>query len=480
MPTAASKVLGRSVGQANDKARQLAYDQAEWPPLRNIEIRDEFAPSVAGARWRQLRKTADKRRKEADQALALAEAGRTTLIEIDQLLDRASRVPAAGAQNPMSDPAFKERFIARLKAKRYSPAEIQQAVERAQSLTGSTVRRGSEDLADVLWARNDEYARSAITALVASYFAAAVSDLNTADTSHSRSAAGVDDWLSATRSELRSHERAVFNALKRRDGVAALLAGETAQLVSESRLWQGAEIAAGVARRRRQNMTAASRGAAQAVAVGNAMRALLRALTMSALVRYHASGGTISASWLDSVKGRTMTSANGAGPKTTVGALLRRHPRVNSQQTVLGTIAEVAIRHKDRKPYSSATLVDADGNELAAAIPKIKVDSGGAAVAGAARARGRWEEDLRWVASGEGLLLGFKQDTKLARKSWPSWLTVEMRPVFRVIAHGLDLETSWDPGRSGAGNPLRYSVWSGIAEGGLRAPRKNDLPTIGN
>jgi hypothetical protein len=30
MPTPASKALGRSVSQANDKAAQLAYDQGEW------------------------------------------------------------------------------------------------------------------------------------------------------------------------------------------------------------------------------------------------------------------------------------------------------------------------------------------------------------------------------------------------------------------------------------------------------------------
>jgi hypothetical protein len=480
MPTAASRVLGRSVGQANDKARQLAYDQGEWPRLQSIDIRDEFAPAVADGRWRQLRRSADRRRKEAEDALTLAEAGRTTLLEIDQLLERAGQVPAPGTQSPMDDPEFKQRFTARLRAKRYSPSEIQQAVKRAQSVTGSSLKRGSENLADALWARNDDYARLAITSLVASYFAAAVSDLNTADTSHPRSSAAVDAWLGSTRSELRGHERDVFNALKREDGVAVLLAAEQAWQDAEERLWHGAEIAAGIAQRRSASDDAAARGAAQAVAVGNAMREILRALTMAALLRYHASGGTLSASWLDSVKGRSLSRADGAGPKTSVGGLLRKHPRVNSEQAVVGTVADVSIRHKDRKAYSSATLVDAAGKELAAAIPKIKVDSGGAAIGGAARARGRWEQDLRWVDSGQGLLLGFKQDTRLSRTSWPSWLTVEMRPVFRVISHGLDFETSWDPGKSGAGNPLRYSVWSGIAEGGLRAPRKSDLPTIGN
>jgi hypothetical protein len=50
MPTFASRVLGRSVGQANDKARQRACDQAEWPPFQNIDLRDEFAPALAGGR----------------------------------------------------------------------------------------------------------------------------------------------------------------------------------------------------------------------------------------------------------------------------------------------------------------------------------------------------------------------------------------------------------------------------------------------
>ena len=53
MPAGASRVLGRSVRHAVDKARQLVYDQLRLPPLQNIDIRDEFAPARACDGWRQ-------------------------------------------------------------------------------------------------------------------------------------------------------------------------------------------------------------------------------------------------------------------------------------------------------------------------------------------------------------------------------------------------------------------------------------------
>jgi len=49
MPTSASRVLGRSVGQANDKARRRVFEG--WNGRRqNIDLRDELAPALAGGR----------------------------------------------------------------------------------------------------------------------------------------------------------------------------------------------------------------------------------------------------------------------------------------------------------------------------------------------------------------------------------------------------------------------------------------------
>jgi hypothetical protein len=477
--TPVSRVLGRAVGQATERARKLATEQVEWPATSGIEDRDAFAPNIAAGRWRRLKQMADKRLEAAEGALSLAESGRTTLLEIDRLLAQDAELPSGGMgpSAAVDDSEFREKFEGRLRAKGLSAAQIREAVERARSVSANSVHRGVSHLTDELWQRNDDYAKAAITSLVASYFASAVAGLNTADTSRPRTSAAVDAWLRATQRGLAELEREILDSLRQGDAVAALVAAEKTRQRAENTLGQGAAVAAGLAKRRRQGTEAAARGAAQAVQVGDAMREILRALALSGLLRYHASGGTLSDSFLKSVEGRTLGRSSRSLSGASVGAVLRRNPRSGSEQTVIGTVKEITIVHKDRKAYSSATLVDADANEVAVAIPKMKLDSGGLAVGGAARARGKWANDLRWVEGGKGVLLGFEQDTRLANTSWRSWVNVQLRPVFNVIAHGLALEPSWEPGSSGAGNPLRYHVWSGIAEGGLRLPKLAEPPT---
>lgn len=469
-------VLGRSAQTAAQLAKDLAARQGRWPAVRSTDDRGPYARATSAGHWGHLREAAERRRAVAESALGLAETARASAVAIQSLLDQTSSIGGTGStQSLPAGEKFRTDFADRLKAKGRSDSEVKAALVRLDATSARAVFRDISRFTSYLSTRNDEYAAAVLSSLAAAEFALAVACLNEPEKMNpSPGPAAIDGYLERVGRERKQLERAIASALRRNRPASVLVAAENLRWWAADELVNAATRAAIVAARRRQSDSAADDWASRAVAVGDAIRDILRSSVLAGQLRYVAAGGQVRADWRESVVKRRVRAATLKEPATVLG-LVRKRLTAGIEYSVVGTVASIAIVHKDRKPYSSATITDADGHEIVVAVPKIKLDSGGLAVGGAVRARGRWATDIRWVAEGRGLLLSFAQDTALAATYWPSWVTVALRPAYRPVAHGLALDCSWEPGVVGAGNPLVYGVWSSTAEAGFRRRRPAQL-----
>jgi len=119
----------------------------------------------------------------------------------------------------------------------------------------------------------------------------------------------------------------------------------------------------------------------------------------------------------------------------------------------------VTIRHVGEDPVATATLRGgARGSDVLVITKHQKFDSSGMVGGSSVEVSGQWEHRAREIA-GPALRLGRRNLGELAAKSWSDWVTAELRRVFESIPEALTIRWSWQPGRDGAGNPLRYRVW---------------------
>ena len=347
-------------------------------------------------------------------------------------------------------------------------------------LTGAVLYGQARDFAGYLRDANEGYARTALASVMGAHIGRAVATLNgRPPVAVSRPASTDGAWTNDVRRQLHGFETGLLRSLRGSRRSDTLVVAEELRVWAEGELLSGAVAAAELAARRAQSPTAAAAGVATAIDLGNSLRGLLRGIALAIEVRYRLVGGLGADAWLRSPKGRSVRASSTAR-SLEVGAMLDRRPRVGGYYSVIGTVADISIVHRDRKPYSSATLVDAAGREVVVAVPKMKIDSGGMSVGGAARVRGRWETDLRWVPGGKGLLVAFTPQEDAARTNWSSWLTIALRPVITPVPHSLDMQVSWDPGRSATGNLLTYGVWCSAAESGPLSRATPPSPTNSN
>jgi hypothetical protein len=197
--------------------------------------------------------------------------------------------------------------------------------------------------------------------------------------------------------------------------------------------------------------------------LGDALRALLRHAALSYRLAWLSAADPDSPDrvrWLRAAA-RPFPTAWLSPRERTLEALDTRPRSVANQSpvTLAGTLGPVTIRHIGFDPVSTANVRDRTGRfDVTVTAKHRKFDSSGMVGGSAVRVSGQWEHRAPETAS-PALRLGQRRLAELAVRSWSDWITAELREVFEPSPQALTMQWSWEPGRDGAGNPLRYGVW---------------------
>lgn len=125
--------------------------------------------------------------------------------------------------------------------------------------------------------------------------------------------------------------------------------------------------------------------------------------------------------------------------------------------SIKGKVKSIKIRHVAKKPISYAFITDGK-NTVRATIPHIKVDSGGMSPGTYVEITGKWLEKNKESFNKPSLSIDRVDNKQASKKSWLSWLSLQMNDVYQVTPHSINARLSWKPGKYGAINPIKYSV----------------------
>jgi hypothetical protein len=161
--------------------------------------------------------------------------------------------------------------------------------------------------------------------------------------------------------------------------------------------------------------------------------------------------------WLNSSSIRSIEQPRAVKP-VSFGRLANGGASFSKKQIALkGRVMKIEIRHAGRKPISHAFITD--GKYIAVAtIPHIKIDSGGMSPGAYVEVAGEWQQRNKEAFNKPSLAVSRIDHTKASKKSWLSWLTIEMNDVYRIMPHSINASISWKPGRSGAINSVKFST----------------------
>jgi hypothetical protein len=308
----------------------------------------------------------------------------------------------------------------------------------------------------------DRKGRRQLTALAGARFARVVSTFNTARTKpRGRPIQQIDvrrtvDQLNDAAVELQSafSEESPL-AVRAEARVLGALAAKTSDRLAQ----ELAQIAV-LRTARPYDRNLANVGLACAGAMGEALRAHATALVATWVSGWATGGGA----WTQWCKASALPFARPVRDARSVDlSALARNPSTENGRTVkvAGVVETVKIRHKDagRKVISSVVVRAARGATIAASIPFVKADSGGLVPGAWCELTGIWRKSSKDVLGDPALELDRIAFAELGKRSWVDWVRAEIASVFWYPSHAINGAWTWERGRDGAVNPLRYGVW---------------------
>jgi hypothetical protein len=455
--------LKRALGRVKATYRALRAtarrNYVRWGRLRSHGDWPDYVTAIEQEDWNDLARRARASLTRNQRAL------RQLLAERGALARRfaASAEIAVAYQKhsvaPRSRPDWDElrsRVVRGLRQRRIGPAASADLLARLESADASTVPRA---LLRGLRARDERlelFAQRATAAVMGAHLAQAVAALNLAARRGGRASAAAA-FARRTIRAVEAAERGFHRALSR-GRVPSVSAGHEAKI--ERSLREAAAWAARVAAARRAGRAADDRAA---LLLGDALRALLRHAALCYRLAWVGAADPDSPArtrWLRAA-GRPFPTAWRDPRERSLEALASRPRSVanRSAVTLVGTLGPVTIRHVGPDPVSTAVVSDRTGRfDVPVTAKHRKFDSSGMVGGSAVSVSGEWEHRAAETAT-PALRLGRRRLAELAVRSWSDWVTAELREVYEPTPQALTIRWSWEPGRDGAGNPLRYRVW---------------------
>jgi hypothetical protein len=458
--------LDKAIGRL-EKSYALLRDDAskhfaDWAAVRSAGDRVEFAEAIETENWRALDKAAHDR---------LAEHRKT----LRDMLAERGRVKKQVVVGRQAEGVLEEHFVAprtrpdwaqlrtgveqELRSRGRSEAQVKRAIGRLSRLDSDDVVRPHKAAITSYMTELDQYARSCLPALIGAELAAAVARFNLDARRRSRTTPAVSKRdLRTTEQQIRRAQKGFYGDLAAgRFPEIDLPAGR--QL--DSRLLDALAAAAQLSSARNPKRTKSE--AQLALRVGTLIRALLRHQAIRYVIAWIGSGeadSRLASEWLRSPAGRTFDSG-WTPPAARKIADLAANPTgvaVGTPLTVEGSLGAVTIEHLADVPVSRAALRGSGGGEIWLTTKHRKADSAGMVEGCWVRASGLWVHDAPG-AGGPALEISRVPYRELSSTSWSDWLTAELRRVYEPSTQGMATEWSWEAGRDGAGNQLRYKVW---------------------
>jgi hypothetical protein len=119
----------------------------------------------------------------------------------------------------------------------------------------------------------------------------------------------------------------------------------------------------------------------------------------------------------------------------------------------------VQVKHVAGKPVSIARVNTTRGTRVIG-IPHIKLDSSGIVPGATVAARCRRGASVEWYPDARVYELRRFATEQASATSWADWLVLKTDDLFMSRPHGFAAAWTLERGRDGAGNPLRYGVWT--------------------
>jgi hypothetical protein len=449
---ASYRLLGRAAKRGYSTWGRLR-PQGDWPVYAAAIERQDWAALEKAAR------TVLARNRAVLRDLLAARRALTPHIAANAEVAAVFRKHFVPPRSRPEWPRAEQLLRRELRQRGRTAEQIERLITRLSSLDASTTPRRHLEVLRAHEVRLDGFARRAMAGLMGAHLAAAVGAFNRVAR---RTGPGRDAAAFARRAVrvVETAERGFHRAL-RRGRIPAVPLGPGPGIARLLR--KGAVSAARIAAARRGSRGTTSDDRA-ALLAGDALRTVLRHVAL----RYRLTwlGATDPDSpermrWLRMAAQRPFPTGWKPPRERSVTTLAHRPRAVRdgTPVTLAGTLGPVTIRHIGQTPVSTATLRErARSSEIVVTAKHRKFDSSGMVGGSAVRVSGSWEHRAPETA-GPALRLERQRLADLATRSWSDWVTAELRQVYESSPQALTIRWSWEPGRDGAGNPLRYRVW---------------------
>ena len=453
--------LGKAVKTLQASYRTLAtLPLAKLRAARPLDDRIVYVKPIGGERWKALGKAATSRAKSYAKTTRALLAQRAKIRQQWQTNARVGKTIAKQFTPPNRLRDWRKRMDAvraELKKRGMKAPQIDRALARLTALRGDKIVRHHVNTIENLSEHFDRLAERSVAGRMGAEIAARIADFNRSYRKPSGTTRGVAKFVSSTTKRVVAIERDYYRSLK---------GGRTPALSTLNepglKTWLNDAVrhAAAVAAARTADRANPALGKL-ALDVGKLLRRLLRHLALRETLRWiaaDASAAPAQREWQKAAAGLAFDKPAKAPREVSIAKLVRNPRSVRSGATiaVTGLVGPVTITHKAGSANSKASLSDADGHGIRIATKHRKMDSAGMVGGAYAAVVGEWAP----ARSGGTLHLIRTRYTDRAATSWTDWVTKRLRPVYEASPQGLATEWSWEPGADGAGNQLRYGLWS--------------------
>jgi len=427
-----AKRMFKALTQADDVFVQSGLAERDYRLPGKSTDRVRYAGLVTSQQWDKLGQHADRRIAQAHARLTALQTMQARILEsasgLEASADIAEKVPRLtelAAWPPMRAKLLEEYGTSQVAHKRVE--DRLSAIERL-SATRELVNR--ERLLSTRAADLDRTARQLLTTELAARFAHLVVSVNNV-----AAISPAMDRMSATHSTA-TLEKAVGNLQN------TVATGDWAAVASAS-----AALGDTASSQAQALVTKAARG-----------RSDIDRLTTAAAIRY-AFEVVAEACWTAWTAGWCGRYGSASWPK----AARTRKPTATRTKpagtAIEGKVTSVTIEHRDRKAISTVVVVT-DAGEETVVLPGIKFDSSGAVAGSYVRLICSSPQQLNWGNKVTGRQLLRYELASNAKTNWGDWLAYQSRDLFNAWPNGVVAEWTLQPGSDGAGNPLRYGVWT--------------------
>jgi hypothetical protein len=427
--------------QARCHAYGEAIDAGKWPKLTQL------GQAELQTRGRDLSKLRSAQKRVASLA-----------VRYDSLAPFAAH-PTLDITARSDWPVIRERASSELSGQ-MTPTELRRAISAFAALNEKAFAEELSALLAAIVARLDSLACAQLKAGAGARLALAVAELNAPIRGTAR-AASLVGFCDKTEKSLRDARAKLWMALKdgRTDEIRSA-AANSAQVAEEALPSGGApaKLAQVQARRTAPGADRAT-GGELALRLSILLDSLIRATVLGDYVSWIGSwhaGHTGLSSWIAQAKKLRLESARTAPPSKMPQELLTNADKWDGKTIrvdgTLGPISRSSVGHR----AVAATSLLADGASIAVISADPLLDRHGASVGAYATATGTWAkhvEDLRSPA----LLV---DPDAVDGASWTAWATVALRPLYRGIGGGEQIEWSVPAGKRGVALLLRSGEWA--------------------